>query len=53
MDLMVEYAEATGVDWAKISKEKLQDLANSTAVAVYAKCAAMKTMINRVRNKQN
>jgi hypothetical protein len=53
MELLGEYAEANGVDWLKISKEKLQDLTKYIAAEVYFKCAAMKTMINRVRSKQN
>ena len=53
MELMAQYAEATGVDWSKITKEKFQELASYIAAEVYGNCPAMKTMINHVRRKSN
>ena len=52
-DLMTEYAESTGIDLSKDSNEKTQDLANSIAAEVFRKCAAMKTIIDRVQAKHN
>jgi hypothetical protein len=50
---MAQYAEATGVDWSKITEEKLQELASYIAEEVYGNCPVMKSLINHVRRKSN
>ena len=49
MSILGDYSTATGIPWANINKEKLQELTTYIASEVYKNCPAIKAVINQVR----
>ncbi len=48
MSLLGDYSNAIGIDWEKVTREKLRELTTNVASEVFKNCPAINALVNRV-----